>query len=128
MRTSCATLLNGEADTSCPTAALGLSAMYLSFRSLELLPLAEATTISFAAPLFAIAGDGPLQDELAARITAERLPVVLLGRRGDVADLLGAAGPVGLTRLAGTEPSPELLPLMRAIRAAAERPGAEGDG
>lgn len=36
-------------------AALGLSAMYLSFRSLELLPLAEATTISFAAPLFAIA-------------------------------------------------------------------------
>jgi glycosyltransferase involved in cell wall biosynthesis len=42
-------------------------------------------------PLFAIAGDGPLQDELAARIDAERLPVVLLGRRGDVADLLGAA-------------------------------------
>ena len=45
----------------------------------------------------------------------------------DLADLLGAAGPVGLTRLAGTEPSPELLPLMQAIRAAAERPGAEGE-
>ncbi len=46
---------------------------------------------SDAPPLFAIAGDGPLQEELAARIDAERLPVVLLGRRGDVADLLGAA-------------------------------------
>ncbi|WP_040339306.1 glycosyltransferase family 4 protein [Candidatus Blastococcus massiliensis] len=44
-----------------------------------------------APPLVAIAGDGPLRDELAARIAAERLPVVLLGRRGDVADLLGAA-------------------------------------
>jgi glycosyltransferase involved in cell wall biosynthesis len=42
-------------------------------------------------PLLAIAGDGPLHEELAARITAERLPVVLLGRRSDVPDLLGAA-------------------------------------
>jgi glycosyltransferase involved in cell wall biosynthesis len=42
-------------------------------------------------PLVAVAGDGPLHDELAARIAAERLPVVLLGRRGDVADLLAAA-------------------------------------
>ncbi|WP_222194853.1 glycosyltransferase family 4 protein [Modestobacter italicus] len=42
-------------------------------------------------PLVAIAGDGPLHDELAGRIAAERLPVVLLGRRTDVADLLGAA-------------------------------------
>jgi glycosyltransferase involved in cell wall biosynthesis len=42
-------------------------------------------------PLVAIAGDGPLQDELAARIRAGRLPVTLLGRRGDVADLLSAA-------------------------------------
>jgi glycosyltransferase involved in cell wall biosynthesis len=42
-------------------------------------------------PLVAIAGDGPLQDELAGRIRAERLPVILLGRRGDVADLLSAA-------------------------------------
>ncbi|SFK67517.1 glycosyltransferase family 4 protein [Geodermatophilus ruber] len=44
-----------------------------------------------APPLVAVAGDGPLQDELAARIAAERLPVVLLGRRPDVADLLAAA-------------------------------------
>jgi glycosyltransferase involved in cell wall biosynthesis len=43
------------------------------------------------APLVAIAGDGPLHDELTARIRAERLPVTLLGRRSDVADLLGAA-------------------------------------
>ncbi|TKJ31542.1 glycosyltransferase family 4 protein [Blastococcus sp. CCUG 61487] len=43
------------------------------------------------APFVAIAGDGPLHDELAARIAAERLPVTLLGRRSDVADLLGAA-------------------------------------
>jgi glycosyltransferase involved in cell wall biosynthesis len=42
-------------------------------------------------PLVAIAGDGPLQEELGARIAAEQLPVVLLGRRDDVADLLAAA-------------------------------------
>ena len=35
--------------------AIGLVSMYLSFRGIALLPLAEATTISFAAPLFAIA-------------------------------------------------------------------------
>ena len=44
-----------------------------------------------AVPLVAVAGDGPLADELAARVRAERLPVALLGRRGDVADLLAAA-------------------------------------
>ena len=43
------------------------------------------------APLVAIAGDGPLEAELTERIRAERLPVLLLGRRSDVADLLGAA-------------------------------------
>jgi glycosyltransferase involved in cell wall biosynthesis len=42
-------------------------------------------------PLVAVAGDGPLHDELAGRIRAEDLPVVLLGRRTDVAELLGAA-------------------------------------
>jgi glycosyltransferase involved in cell wall biosynthesis len=42
-------------------------------------------------PLVAIAGDGPLEAELAARIAAESLPVRLLGRRSDVADLLAAA-------------------------------------
>ncbi|MCV2489013.1 glycosyltransferase family 4 protein [Geodermatophilus sp. YIM 151500] len=44
-----------------------------------------------AAPLVAVAGDGPLHAELTARIAAGRLPVRLLGRRGDVADLLAAA-------------------------------------
>ncbi len=43
------------------------------------------------APLVAIAGDGPLEAELAERIRAARLPVLLLGRREDVADLMGAA-------------------------------------
>ncbi|TFV85801.1 glycosyltransferase family 4 protein [Blastococcus sp. CT_GayMR16] len=43
------------------------------------------------APLVAIAGDGPLEAELADRIRAERLPILLLGRRSDVADLLAAA-------------------------------------
>ena len=43
------------------------------------------------APLVVIAGDGPLHGQLAARIGAEQLPVTLLGRRTDVADLLGAA-------------------------------------
>jgi glycosyltransferase involved in cell wall biosynthesis len=39
----------------------------------------------------AIAGDGPLEADLDARIRAQRLPVALLGRRDDVADLLAAA-------------------------------------
>ncbi|POM22360.1 Alpha-D-kanosaminyltransferase [Actinomadura rubteroloni] len=42
-------------------------------------------------PLVAVAGDGPLEDDLAARIAAEDLPVRLLGRRSDVPDLLAAA-------------------------------------
>ncbi len=42
-------------------------------------------------PLVAIAGDGPLEAGLDARIRAQRLPVTLLGRRDDVADLLAAA-------------------------------------
>jgi glycosyltransferase involved in cell wall biosynthesis len=40
---------------------------------------------------FAIVGDGPERDRLAARIDAESLPVELLGSRGDIADLLRAA-------------------------------------
>ena len=38
-----------------------------------------------------VVGDGPLHDELAARIRDEHLPVTLAGRRDDVADLLAAA-------------------------------------
>ncbi|QXG76025.1 glycosyltransferase family 4 protein [Modestobacter sp. L9-4] len=47
-------------------------------------------------PLVAVAGDGPLHDALAARVTAGALPVTLLGRRTDVADLLAAADAVML--------------------------------
>ncbi|GII87642.1 glycosyl transferase [Sphaerisporangium siamense] len=43
------------------------------------------------APLFVVAGEGPLREPLQARIDAEGLPVRLLGDRADVADLLGAA-------------------------------------
>jgi len=41
-------------------------------------------------PLVAIAGDGPLEADLLARIEAEDLPVRLLGRRSDVPGLLAA--------------------------------------
>jgi glycosyltransferase involved in cell wall biosynthesis len=51
----------------------------------------EAEGALAPAPLVAIAGDGPLEAELAERIRAERLPILLLGRRSDVADLLAAA-------------------------------------
>ena len=47
--------------------------------------------------LWAVAGDGPLRGELQARIDAERLPVRLLGRREDVADLMAAADVVAST-------------------------------
>ncbi|MCI2240731.1 glycosyltransferase family 4 protein [Paenibacillus sp. TRM 82003] len=38
-----------------------------------------------------VAGDGPLREALAARVAAERLPVRLLGERGDVPGLLASA-------------------------------------
>nr|WP_297427018.1 glycosyltransferase family 4 protein [uncultured Actinotalea sp.] len=38
-----------------------------------------------------VAGDGPLQEELERRVMVDRLPVRVLGRREDVADLLAAA-------------------------------------
>jgi glycosyltransferase involved in cell wall biosynthesis len=43
------------------------------------------------APLVAIAGDGPLEAPLRARIENETLPVRLLGRRSDVPELLATA-------------------------------------
>lgn len=43
------------------------------------------------APLFVLAGDGPLEDMVRRRIADEDLPVRLLGRRDDVPDLLAAA-------------------------------------
>lgn len=42
-------------------------------------------------PVWVVAGDGPLAEPLQARIDGEDLPVRLLGRRTDVADLLAAA-------------------------------------
>jgi glycosyltransferase involved in cell wall biosynthesis len=42
-------------------------------------------------PVVAIAGSGPSYLALAARISADRAPVTLLGHRSDVADLLAAA-------------------------------------
>jgi glycosyltransferase involved in cell wall biosynthesis len=42
-------------------------------------------------PLVVIAGSGPSYLDLAARTSAARAPVVLLGHRDDVADLLAAA-------------------------------------
>jgi glycosyltransferase involved in cell wall biosynthesis len=55
--------------------------------------LSVAAEISNDSPdvVFAVVGDGPLRDNLQARIDAEKLPVRLLGHRNDVADLLGAA-------------------------------------
>ena len=42
-------------------------------------------------PLVLVAGDGPEQEALQARVRTERLPVRLLGHRGDVPELLAAA-------------------------------------
>jgi glycosyltransferase involved in cell wall biosynthesis len=42
-------------------------------------------------PVVLIAGTGPSYLDLAARISALRAPVILLGHRDDIADLLGAA-------------------------------------
>ncbi|MFC7897700.1 glycosyltransferase family 4 protein [Streptomyces sp. NPDC057381] len=43
------------------------------------------------APLVVVAGEGPLRAELQRRIEVERLPVLLIGSRDDVTDLLAAA-------------------------------------
>lgn len=74
-------------------AAIGLSAMYLSFRSLALLPLAEATSISFAAPLFAIALSALLLGE---RVGPRRWSAVAAGFIGVlvVADPRGQSLPI----------------------------------
>ena len=44
-----------------------------------------------ARPLLVVAGEGPLRDGLERDIRARELPVLLLGQRSDVPDLLGAA-------------------------------------
>lgn len=59
--------------------AIGLLSMSLAFSALWLLPLAEATTISFAAPLFALALSAPFLGE---RVGLSRWAAVLVGFTG----------------------------------------------
>jgi drug/metabolite transporter (DMT)-like permease len=73
--------------------AIGLTSMFLSFGALTLLPLAEAVTLSFIAPLFAVA--------LSALILGE--PV---GRHRWAAVAIGLVGVVVVMRPAGTGLSP----------------------
>ncbi|MER5732916.1 glycosyltransferase family 4 protein [Streptomyces sp. NPDC002138] len=56
-----------------------------------LLDAARAWRALDPVPLLVIAGEGPLRAELARRIVDEDLPVRLLGRRSDAAELLAAA-------------------------------------
>ncbi|KAB8195049.1 glycosyltransferase [Nonomuraea phyllanthi] len=60
-------------------------------KGLETLLDVAAGPWASAEPLFVVAGEGPLREELRARIEREHLPVLLLGHREDVPDLLGAA-------------------------------------
>ncbi len=56
-----------------------------------LLDAAARWAVHDPAPLVAVAGEGSRRAALERRIEAERLPVLLLGRRDDVPDLLTAA-------------------------------------
>ena len=71
-------------------AAIGLATMVLAFSALAYLPLAEATTIGFAAPLFAVA--------LSALVLKEKV-----GRHRWSAVALGFVGVLGVMRPGGTE-------------------------
>ncbi|MDX6744911.1 glycosyltransferase family 4 protein [Actinocorallia sp. A-T 12471] len=66
-----------------------------------------------SAPLFLIAGDGPLDGELRERIATADLPVRLLGRRTDVAELLAACDIVAVPSLWEGQP----LFVQEALRA-----------
>jgi glycosyltransferase involved in cell wall biosynthesis len=54
--------------------------------------------------LMVVAGDGPLREQLTARIRSEGLPVRLLGWRDDVPDLLAAADVVVSSAVWGGQP------------------------
>jgi drug/metabolite transporter (DMT)-like permease len=71
-------------------AVIGLSTMLLAFRSLAYLPLAESTTIGFAAPLFAVA--------LSALVLKEKV-----GRHRWAAVALGFIGVLVVMRPGGTD-------------------------
>jgi drug/metabolite transporter (DMT)-like permease len=80
--------------------AIGLGSMTLAFTAISLLPLAEATIISFAAPLFALALSAPFLGE---KVAPERWAAVAIGFAGVVIvaqpggdlPLLGAAVALG---------------------------------
>lgn len=59
-------------------------------KGLDLLA-ATAGELAGADVVWLVAGDGPLQEDLEQRVAAGRLPVRVLGRRDDVADLMAAA-------------------------------------
>ncbi|MFJ4684047.1 glycosyltransferase family 4 protein [Streptomyces sp. NPDC088789] len=89
-----------EPDRAKARAELGATGrpLLLTVGSLEahrgydvLLDAARAWRLRDPAPLVAVAGEGALRGELQRRIEDEELPVRLLGRRDDVAELLAAA-------------------------------------
>lgn len=61
-------------------------------KGMDLLLDAAAILAAHHRPVrWVVAGDGPLREELCARVEDERLPVQFLGSRDDVADLMAAA-------------------------------------
>jgi putative peptidoglycan lipid II flippase len=110
-------------DPAAARAALGLGeGAWLVVTVARLAPqkglgvLLDALALLRDRPLRAvIAGDGPLQAGLAARITRDVLPVALLGRRDDVAELLAAADVVVVPSLWEGQP----LIVQEALRAGA---------
>lgn len=81
LRSNARNLRTGRLGAHVWRAAMGLSSMYLSFQALAYLPLAEATTIGFAAPLFAIALSAVVLHE---RVGPRRWTAVLVGFLGVV--------------------------------------------
>ncbi|MBA3676403.1 MAG: DMT family transporter [Sphingosinicella sp.] len=78
-------------------AAIGLTTMVLAFSALRYLPLAEATTISFAAPLFAVILSALVLHEAVGR---HRWSAVALGLVGVMIVMRPAGGDLPTTGLA----------------------------
>ncbi|HEY3436346.1 MAG TPA: glycosyltransferase, partial [Actinotalea sp.] len=82
-------------DLLCDAASL-LGSTAPTSSTAPLAPTAPTPPLPPTAPLaptivWVVAGDGPLRDEVQGRVDREALPVRLLGRREDVADLMAAA-------------------------------------